>query len=100
MRRGIKNDISISVVGMDLTLCSDITLYVKQNGRVYEYTGTVDSTDNSVVTFVIPKTDAVNFRKGIAKIQLALTDSSNKPRSHEPIEVRMGDLLKEDGYGS
>lgn len=100
MRRGIQNEITIYADGMDLTQCSNITFYITQNGVTYTYIGTVDSSDHSVARFVIPKTDAVNFRKGYAKIQLALTDANNKPRSHEPVEIKMGDLLKEEGYGS
>lgn len=100
MRRGIRNIVSVTVEDMDLTACSNIKLFVRQFGTEYEYTGTVSSSDTAKVTFTIPKIDAVKFRAGLSEIQVALTDSDGVPRSHDPIKIKMGDLLKEEGYGS
>lgn len=100
MRRGIRNYLSVRVVGMDLTQCTDLKFFVKQNGVDYIFTGTVNYDDTEVMEVVIDKASAVALSKGKAQVQVALTDAGGVPRSHDPIEVKIGDLLKEDGYGS
>lgn len=85
---------------MDLTTCSDLKFYVDQNGITYTYSGTADLDDHEVMHVEIPKADALQFFKGRAQVQVALTDASNVPRSHDPIWVYMGDFLEVTGYGS
>lgn len=100
MRRGIKNYVSVRVVGMDLTECTDLKFYVEQDGAVHEYTGTVELDDVEVMKVIIPKADAIKFDKGYAQVQVALTDSTGVPRSHDPIRIMMGDFLEVMGYGN
>lgn len=100
MRRGIRNSVSARIAGMDLTECSDIVLFIEQNGGVSTFAGTAQTSDPEVAVFSIPKADAVRLRKGYARVQVALTDGNGMPRSHDPIEVLIGNLLKEEGYGS
>ena len=100
MRRGIRNNLSVRVNDMNLTQCTNLKLYVSQNGETYEFTGTADLTDTEVMHVTIPKATAVSLQKGKAQVQVALTDANNIPRSHNPIVVQVGDFLKEEGYGS
>lgn len=103
MRQRMRNAITVKVDGMNLTTCTDIHVYVAQNGITYDYSGTaisIDDADTSLLKVVIPKSDAMNFKVGEAEVQIALTDASGSPRSHNPIRVKMGKLLKGEGYGS
>lgn len=84
---------------MNLNECTNLKFYVEQKGFVYEYSGSVDPDDNEVMKIVIPKVDAVNFEKGYTQVQVALTDVEGKPRSHDPITIKMGDFLEVTGYG-
>lgn len=99
MRRGYKNYITVRVVDMDLTTCTNLILMVKQNGVTYTYNGTVDSSDHEVMKVEIPKADAVKFEHLLAEVQIALTDADGVPRSHDPIKTVIGDFLEVNGYG-
>jgi hypothetical protein len=99
MRQRIRNNISLQVKGTDLSKCSDIRVYIAQQGVTYEFSGTVNATDPSVFNITIPKATAMKFKYGEAKIQLALTNSAGEPRASNPVRVRIGELLKGEGYG-
>ena len=100
MFRGIRNELKLRVVGYDLTACTDLTLFVRQNGVTYTYTGTADGTDTEIMHVTIPKADAVEFAHMTAEIQVALTDGNGDPKINKPIKVVIGDCLSESGYGS
>ena len=100
MRRGMTNYLQFRVVGMDLSACTNLKLYIEQCGKTYSYTGTYDSSDHTLMNVTIPKADALKMKGMPARFQVALTDSSNIPRSHEPIVAYIGDLLEVTGYGS
>ena len=100
MRRGMTNYLQFRIVGMDLSECSNMVLYIEQEGTVYEYSGSADETDSELMNVTVPKSDAVKLSRLPAKFQVALTDEDGIPRSHEPVIAYIGDLLKESGYGS
>ena len=100
MRRGIRNYISVRVKDMDLTTCSNLKFYVEQDGTTFDYSGTINYDDTEVMRVEIPKEEAVMLSKGLAQVQVALTDAGGVPRSHDPIRINIGDFLEETGYGS
>lgn len=100
MRQKIRNSIAIRVHGMNLSNCTNLKFYISQDGTEYEYTPSVSQSDSEVLIVTIPKADAMNFNAGLCKWQVALTDSSGLPRSHEPVKSKIGELLWEAGYGT
>lgn len=100
MRQKIKNSITVRVKGMNLNNCTDLKFYVSQNDISHEYTPTVSENDNEVMIIEIPKSDAMHFKRGKCKWQVALTDPDGYPRSHDPVVTEMGELIWEAGYGS
>lgn len=96
----MRNVLAIEIVGMDLTTCSNLKFYVRQNGTTYSYNGTADANDHSVMNVEIPKSDTQKFTNTYAQVQVALTDANGIPRSHEPVTIKMGDFLEVTGYGS
>lgn len=100
MRQKIQNNIRIRVHGIDLRKYTNLTCFVKQGGNEYSFNGTYDSTDPEVMIVNIPKSVAMEWNEGCANVQIAITDSQGLPHTHEPVHVRIGELLWEAGYGN
>ena len=96
MRQKIENNLDVEVKGVDLTGCTDLEFYVKQDGLFFQYTPVVVDASNMIVT--VPYEDAMKLRKTTVKVQFAFTNESGHPDSSAPVEIPVGEFLKEAGY--
>lgn len=100
MIQKIQNNIAITVRNTDLREYTDLKCFIKQGDIEYQFPASVSPTDPSVMFINIPKATALNFSKGSAKIQVAVTDKFGMPHTHTPVKVTIGELLWEEGYGN
>lgn len=98
IRQRIKNTLSISCSGLDLTTVKDIEFYVRQGEFFRCYYPEVVSPSQMVV--VIPFEDAQELENRGVSIQIAYTDQDGNPRASDTMIVSVRNLLKEEGYGS
>ena len=96
MRRRIENHILIGVDGINATTASNLEFYLRQGNLFFQYFPSVVSADEILV--VIPFEDAMKLKNAPVWVQLAFTDEIGTPDATEPLEVPLGDLIKEAGY--
>jgi len=96
MIQKIKNTILINVTGQTFTTCTNFKVYVSQIDILKEYVPSVIS--NTQVSFVIPATDALLFREGSCKIQMAWTDADGNPRATRVATTVVEELLSNGVY--
>lgn len=96
IREKIRNHIKVTCEDVDLTKVTDIEFYVKQLSFVGTYTPEVISEHEMVVT--IPFEDAMRLMQGTAKLQFAFVDENGVPRASDPVETKVEELLRGDGY--
>ena len=96
MRQKIENNLYITCSNVDLTTVTNIEFYVRQLNFFGCYSPQVLSANEMLV--VIPFEDACKLRKGTAEVQFAFVEANGTPRATDPMEVTVGNMLKEDGY--
>lgn len=98
MREKIENRLKITCDSVDLTTLTNIEFYVRQANFFGCYVPSVISPSEMVV--VIPFEDAKKLRTGNVKLQFAFTDQNGNPDASGVVNMDVGELLKEVGYGS
>ena len=96
MRQKIENNLHVEVEGVDLTNCTDLEFYVKQDSLFFQYTPIVR--EAGIMTVTIPYEDAMKLRRAPVKMQFAFKDETGRPDSSAPVDVSVGEFLKEAGY--
>jgi hypothetical protein len=97
MRQKIENNLYVEVNGANMAGCTNLEFYVKQDNLFFQYTPVVQG--DGIVTVTVPYDDAMKLRKAPVKVQLAFTDENGLPVSSAPVELTVGEFLKEAGYG-
>lgn len=100
MRQRIKNTVSIQLDGYSMDGCTNIKLLLKQDSNEFQFDCELDTVDKTIVHATIPKEEAMKFRAGWAKIQLALTKPDGDPWATDSRDIRIEDLLWRVGYGN
>ena len=97
----IKNNLRITLPEgdpTDLTTVSNIEVYVSQVGLFRQYTPTVISAHEMLVT--IPLEDAMQLHPDSpVKLQFAFTDAEGNHVPSEKKVLRVKNFLKKEGYG-
>lgn len=96
MRRRIKNNLHITVEGVDLTKASNLEFYMRQGPFFRQYIPKVLSQNEMLVT--VPLEDATSLELTKVSLQLAFTDENGEPIATDPLIIPVDDLLKEVGY--
>ena len=96
MRRRIKNNLHITVGGVDLTKASNLEFYMRQGQFFRQYIPIVLSENEILVT--IPLKDATCLELTKVSLQLAFTDENGEPLATDPSIIPVDDFLKEAGY--
>jgi hypothetical protein len=96
MRQKIENHMLIMCDDVDLTTLSHLELYMTQDNLFFQYTPTVKSAHELLVT--VPVGDAERLKKTSVRIQLAFTDASGTPNASCIAVVPVDELLKESCY--
>lgn len=101
MRCKIQNTLHITLRDddpTDLTTVSGLEFYVKQAGFFREYSPTVLSAHEMLVT--VPLVDAMAlFPDSTVSLQFAFTDEGGIPRASDTVDLKVKTFLKEAGYG-
>ena len=96
MRRRIKNNLHITVEGVDLTKASNLEFYMRQGPLFRQYVPKVLSKSEMLVTIPLEDTTSLELTK--VSLQLAFTDENGEPLATDPSIIPVDDLLKEVGY--
>lgn len=98
----IKNSLQITLheeETTDLTKVTGLEFYIKQVGFFKQYTPTVISAHEMLVT--VPLEDAMQlYADSSVQLQFAFTDVDGNPRASEKVKLRVRELLKETGYAA
>ena len=96
MRRRIKNNLHITVEGVDLTKASNLEFYMRQGPLFRQYVPKVLSETEMLVTIPLEDTTSLELTK--VSLQLAFTDENGEPLATDPSIIPVDDFLKEAGY--
>lgn len=96
MRRRIKNNLHITVEGVDLTKASNLEFYMRQGPLFRQYVPEVLSESEMLVTIPLEDTTSLELTK--VSLQLAFTNENGEPLATDPSIIPVDDLLKEVGY--
>lgn len=106
IRQKIENRQVIDIPGVDLTDASYITVFMRQNSHEWTYTtgggNGVNVVSATQLTLTIPFEDAVQLVSTMnCELQTCWmedVDGTLVPRSTDPVEVPVGELIANAGY--
>lgn len=96
MIQKVKNIIEITCYDIDFTQASNMEVYINQGDVTFTYSLIAQS--EHIAVFEIPKDDAMDISRGIARMQFAVTIDDEAIISNI-VKVNVLELLKEEGYG-
>nr|DAJ54963.1 MAG TPA: hypothetical protein [Caudoviricetes sp.] len=105
MKSKIRNDLAVTVDGVDLTTISKPEFYVRQANKFFQYTPEIVDEKTMVVRIpfedtmqLTPKKIVNGLKSPPCMVQFAFTRENGTPDYSEKLEVDVEDLLKTEGY--
>lgn len=105
MKSKIRNDLVVTVDGVDLTTISKPEFYIRQANNFFQYIPEI--VDDKTMVVHIPFEDAMQLtpKKNVnglksppCMVQFAFTKDNGAPDYSDKLEIEVEDLLKTEGY--